>query len=458
MVERHLAKVNVAGSSLVSRSIFEERLRFAQAFFSSFSVYPYFAHDKYRGFTNQPEVIALKSLKELYKIGRGPSSSHTIGPERVAYYAVENFGKGDYTAELFGSLALTGKGHGTDRVLKEVLGENTKIIFDARAKELKHPNTLKLYKTENGENVLVCTAQSVGGGSVVINGKPYPDTPEVYPQKNFAAVRKFIEENNLSLPDYVKFYEPDVFFYLKNVWNAMKESVERGLRKDGVLPGALRLERKAKTLYFAEAKFETSVMRENRKLASYAFAVAEENADNGIIVTAPTCGAAGILPAVLYYMYRDNNVPEEEILNALAAAGVVGNVVKQNASISGAECGCQAEVGVACSMAAAALSSIFCLDSDGVECSAEIALEHNLGLTCDPVLGLVQIPCIERNAVAAIEAVNAVTLSKSLKNKRKISFDNVVKVMYETGKDMNTRYRETSTGGLASLYGSDADK
>ena len=210
----------------------------------------------------------MKSLKELYKIGRGPSSSHTIGPERVAYYAVENFGKGDYTAELFGSLALTGKGHGTDRVLKEVLGENTKIIFDARAKELKHPNTLKLYKTENGENVLVCTAQSVGGGSVVINGKPYPDTPEVYPQKNFAAVRKFIEENNLSLPDYVKFYEPDVFFYLKNVWNAMKESVERGLRKDGVLPGALRLERKAKTLYFAEAKFETSVMRENRKLAS----------------------------------------------------------------------------------------------------------------------------------------------------------------------------------------------
>ena len=199
-------------------------------------------------------------------------------------------------------------------------------------------------------------------------------------------------------------------------------------------------------------------MRENRKLASYAFAVAEENADNGIIVTAPTCGAAGILPAVLYYMYHDNNVPEEEILNALAAAGVVGNVVKQNASISGAECGCQAEVGVACSMAAAALSSIFCLDSDGVECSAEIALEHNLGLTCDPVLGLVQIPCIERNAVAAIEAVNAVTLSKSLKNKRKISFDNVVKVMYETGKDMNTRYRETSTGGLASLYGSDADK
>ena len=173
MVERHLAKVNVAGSSLVSRSIFEERLRFAQAFFSSFSVYPYFAHDKYRGFTNQPEVIALKSLKELYKIGRGPSSSHTIGPERVAYYAVENFGKGDYTAELFGSLALTGKGHGTDRVLKEVLGENTKIIFDARAKGLKHPNTLKLYKTENGENVLVCTAQSVGGGSVVINGKPY---------------------------------------------------------------------------------------------------------------------------------------------------------------------------------------------------------------------------------------------------------------------------------------------
>lgn len=394
----------------------------------------------------------MKSLYELYKIGRGPSSSHTIGPERVAHYALKTRGAGDYTAILYGSLALTGKGHGTDRVLKEVLGAGTEIIFDTEKKDLPHPNTLALYKKENGENVFVCEAESVGGGSVIIDGAPYPETPEVYPQKNFAEIRAFLDQHRFSLAEYVKFYEPEIFSHLKTVWRAMKESVERGLKKSGALPGALRLARKAKTLYSAEAKFETAVMRENRKLASYAFAAAEENADNGVIVTAPTCGAAGILPAVLYYMYKDYNVPESEILCALAAAGVIGNVVKQNASISGAECGCQAEVGVACSMAAAALSSIFCLDSDGVECSAEIALEHNLGLTCDPVLGLVQIPCIERNAVAAIEAVNAVTLAKSLKNKRKISFDDVVKVMYETGKDMNNRYRETSTGGLASLY------
>lgn len=398
----------------------------------------------------------MKSLKELYKIGRGPSSSHTIGPQIVAEYALQTYGTGKYAVELFGSLALTGKGHGTDRVLKQVLGADTEIIFNTAEKNLPHPNTLKIYKFSSfdakGKSDLVITAQSVGGGSVVINGKNYPETPEVYPQKNFEEIKKFISARNMSLVEYVMFYEPDAFLYFKKAWAAMKDSVERGLTKSGVLPGGLRLERKAKTLDTAESKFETAVMRENRKISAYSFAVAEENADNGVVVTAPTCGSAGILPAVLYYMWKDCNVPEHEIAEAIAVAGVIGNVVKANASISGAECGCQAEVGVACSMAAAALSSIFDLDEDGVECSAEIALEHNLGLTCDPALGLVQIPCIERNAVAAIEAVNAVALSKSLKNKRKISFDDVVKVMYETGRDMNKRYRETSTGGLASLY------
>ena len=250
----------------------------------------------------------------------------------------------------------------------------------------------------------------------------------------------------------MKFYEPSVYAYFQNVWQAMKNSVERGLRKSGVLPGGLHLERKAKYLHTAEAKYETSFMRDNRKLSAYSFAVAEENADNGIIVTAPTCGSAGILPAVLYYLWKDYNVTKNDIYDALAVAGIVGNIVKQNASISGAECGCQAEVGVACSMAAAALSSVFCPDINVVECAAEIALEHHLGLTCDPVMGLVQIPCIERNAMAAIEAVSAFTLAISLKNKRKISFDEIVEVMYRTGKDINGKYRETSTGGLAELY------
>lgn len=400
----------------------------------------------------------MKSLKELYKIGRGPSSSHTIGPQRIAEHALKTYGRKKYVAELFGSLALTGEGHGTDRVIKEVLGADTKIIFNTTQKNLPHPNTMKLYAEENVKLQLLLSAQSVGGGSVVISGVHYPDPPEIYPQKNFSQIKLFLEENNLSLKDYVAFYEKDVFSYLGEIWDVMKKSVENGLQKEGCLPGRLHLERKAKSLYYSDAKFETAILRENKKISAYALAVAEENADNSVIVTSPTCGSAGVLPAVLYYMYRDCNVSDNEIIDALAVAGVIGNVVKENASISGAECGCQAEIGVACSMAAAALSSIFNQDTACVECAAEIALEHNLGLTCDPVFGLVQIPCIERNAMAAIKAINAVSLAKPLKNKRKISFDDVVRVMNETGKDMNKRYRETSTGGLAAIYLSEDEK
>ncbi len=389
----------------------------------------------------------MKSLRELYKIGRGPSSSHTIGPQRIAEYALRQYGRQAFRVELFGSLALTGKGHGTDRVLKEVLGPDTEIVYNTQQTELLHPNQLKVYA--GGRELF--TALSVGGGSVVIDGQ-VDASPEVYPEANFAHIAAFAAAHGLSLPGYVRHYEPDIYPHLETVWQTMKDSVTRGLEATGTLNGGLALERKAKALFCANTKFELSVMRENRKLSAYALAVAEENAGNGVVVTAPTCGAAGILPAVLYYMYKDCNVPEEDILDALATAGVVGNVVKQNASISGAECGCQAEVGVACAMAAAALAQIYGLDVTAIECSAEIALEHNLGLTCDPVLGLVQIPCIERNAMAAIKAVNAVMLAKSLESKHKISFDEIVEVMYETGKDMNSGYRETATGGLAKVY------
>lgn len=394
----------------------------------------------------------MKSLTDLYKIGRGPSSSHTIGPQRVAEYVVKNYGERKYVAVLFGSLALTGKGHGTDRVLKEVLGESTQIVFDTEEKNLSHPNEMKIYSVDNDVKKLLVTAQSVGGGDVVVNGKDLSLDGGVYPEKNFDEIKAFVKERGISLLDYVKFYEPNVTKYLKNAWREMKASVERGLEKEGTLCGGLNLQRKARVLYRDEAKFETAVIRENRRLSAYALAVAEENADNGTIVTAPTCGSCGVVPSVCYYMLKDCNVPEDEIVSALAVAGVLGNVVKANASISGAECGCQAEIGVACSMAAAALAFIYGLDTDGIECSAEIALEHNLGLTCDPVAGLVQIPCIERNAMAAIKAVNAVTLAKSLESKKKVSFDEVVAVMYETGKNMNAMYKETSRGGLAKLY------
>ena len=410
----------------------------------------------------------MKSLNELYKIGKGPSSSHTIGPQIIAEYAIKNFGKIKYRVVLFGSLALTGKGHGTDRVLKETLGNETEIVFNTENRNLPHPNFLKIYgKTEKFGNLnghgesdeyvfggfkLLVTALSVGGGSVIINGKPYPSGADVYSQNNFDEIKRYIKANELTVPEYVRTFDKSAYDNLPHIWQQMKESVERGLNAEGILPGGIGLERKAKALYSESAKFEPVIMSGNRKISAYALAVAEENADNKTVVTAPTCGSCGIVPAVLYYMNKDLNVPDEDIANALAVAGVIGNVVKENASISGAECGCQAEVGVACSMAAAALAYLYGLNVDTIECSAEIALEHNLGLTCDPVLGLVQIPCIERNAMAAVEAVNAVTLAKSLENKRKIAFDDIVKVMYETGKDLKSGYRETSSGGLAKIY------
>lgn len=414
----------------------------------------------------------MKSLNELFKTGKGPSSSHTIGPQLIAEYAVRNFGKIKYRVVLFGSLALTGKGHGTDRVLKETLGNDAEIIYDVKNKVLPHPNYLKIYgkldknagceqanKNTAGDDeyardgfTLLLSATSVGGGSVVINGKPYPDGKDVYPQKNFGEIKRYLKTNDFTIPEYVKAFDRSAYENLPKVWRKMKESVENGLNAQGFLPGGINLERKAKALISESAKFEPVIMSGNRKISAYVLAVAEENADNKTVVTAPTCGSCGIVPAVLYYMNKDLNVSEGEIINALAVAGVIGNVVKTNASISGAECGCQAEVGVACSMAAAALAYLYGLNTDTIECSAEIALEHNLGLTCDPVLGLVQIPCIERNAMASVEAVNAVMLAKSLENKRKISFDDIVKVMYETGKDLKSGYRETSAKGLAKIY------
>ena len=394
----------------------------------------------------------MKSLKELYKAGRGPSSSHTIGPQLITEKILEKYGKRSYSVTLYGSLALTGRGHGTDRVLKHVLGEETEILFDEKERNLRHPNEMKIYAVVGGERELLATAQSVGGGVIIINGKIYPDGADVYKERNFTEIKEELNENGGDIVSYVERNEKAVFSYLREMWQIMKESVTSGLAKTGVLNGRLGLARKAKSLYEQESLFENAITRENRILSAYALAVAEENADNGVVVTAPTCGSAGVLPSILYYMYKENNVCEEKIIKAMAVAGVLGNVVKHNASISGAECGCQAEIGVACAMSAAALAYLYELDDETVECAAEIALEHNLGLTCDPVMGYVQIPCIERNAMAANKAVNAVTLAKYSKDKHKIAFDDIVKVMYETGKDMNKNYKETSLGGLAALY------
>ena len=294
---------------------------------------------------------------------------------------------------------------------------------------------------------------SIGGGSIRIENETSEDEIEIYPQENFSQMLQVCRDKNITLLKFIgEMEDPSLREYLKTIWNAMKDAVARGLATEGILPGGLGVARKAKLLYEKRCYNESADVTMNRLLAAYAYAVSEENADENLVVTAPTCGSCGVLPAVLYYMHVDRGFPEEEILDALAVAGLVGNVIRTNASISGAECGCQAEIGSACSMTAAAVAALLKLNIDQIEYAAEIAMEHNLGLTCDPVGGLVQIPCIERNAVAAMRAISSVTLSRFLYTTRKISFDDVVATMYRTGLDMDEKYRETSHGGLAAIY------
>ena len=401
----------------------------------------------------------MKSLKELYRIGKGPSSSHTIGPERACkIFLAENPEAESFKAVLYGSLAKTGVGHGTDGVVKSVL-KNVEIECDDGSDGLPHPNTMDLFAYNGGRETASMRVYSVGGGAIRIEGRPSGEGREVYPLESFAEIRRFCEERALRLSDYAFVCEGEALKeYLKEVWQAMKASVEAGLKAQGVLPGGLGVERKARFLYRQKHIDESAETKENRLVCAYAFAVSEQNASAGTIVTAPTCGASGVLPAVLKYAQERRGYSDDSIVRALAAGGIVGNLIKTNASISGAECGCQAEIGSACCMAAAALGELYEMELGQIEYAAEIAMEHQLGLTCDPIGGLVQIPCIERNAVAAMRAINAVSLADFLSDSRKISFDLVVETMYETGKDISCRYRETAEGGLAKLYGKEGKK
>ncbi|MFR1555272.1 MAG: L-serine ammonia-lyase, iron-sulfur-dependent, subunit alpha [Coriobacteriales bacterium] len=401
----------------------------------------------------------MKSLKELYRIGKGPSSSHTIGPERACkIFLAENPGAESFKAVLYGSLAKTGVGHGTDGVVKSVL-KNVEIECDDGSDGLPHPNTMDLFAYNGGRETASMRVYSVGGGAIRIEGRPSGEGKEVYPLESFAEIRRFCEEKALRLSDYAFVCEGEALKeYLKEVWQAMKASVEAGVKAQGVLPGGLGVERKARFLYRQKHIDESAETKENRLVCAYAFAVSEQNASAGTIVTAPTCGASGVLPAVLKYAQERRGYSDDSIVRALAAGGIVGNLIKTNASISGAECGCQAEIGSACCMAAAALGELYEMELGQIEYAAEIAMEHQLGLTCDPIGGLVQIPCIERNAVAAMRAINAVSLADFLSDSRKISFDLVVETMYETGKDISCRYRETAEGGLAKLYGKEGKK
>ena len=397
----------------------------------------------------------MESLRELYKIGSGPSSSHTMGPEKAAKLFKERFyGLADsFRVILYGSLAKTGKGHCTDTVIEKTLAPfGCEIVFNDTETELPHPNTMELFALSGGKEIGYEKVFSIGGGMIRSEGRTVSPPEKIYPHDTFAEIAAYCREKEIRIWEYAEIFEGIGFWdYMEEIWATMKSSVRRGLTDEGTLPGGLEVRKKAKHLLNLEHIDETAETRENRMVSSYAFAVSEQNACGGTIVTAPTCGASGVVPAVLYYQQKKRSYGDDAVLKALATAGIIGNLIKTNASISGAECGCQAEIGTACAMAAASLAELFQLSLDKIEYAAEVSIEHHLGLTCDPICGLVQIPCIERNAVAAMRAINAVSLSGFLSDTRKISLDDVIITMRDTGRDIAGAYRETAEGGLAKI-------
>ena len=396
----------------------------------------------------------MESLRELFKIGKGPSSSHTMGPERAAKIIKKRFGENaEYVVDLYGSLSMTGKGHLTDYIIHETLGENCQVNFCEETLPF-HPNGMVFHIYQDGKLKDDITAYSVGGGSIVWDGEDdfSMSRKNVYREKNLKEILETLDRNAYSFYDYVMEHENALFVdYLYEILDTMFDSVERGLKREGTIPGKLQLPRVAKQMYTQAINLPAGSERETLILSSYAYAVAEENASGQTIVTAPTCGSSGVLPAILYYCYKQLNVEKPRLIKALAVAGVFGNVIKNNASISGADAGCQAEIGSACAMGAALYAWILGLNNSLIEYAAEMGLEHNLGLTCDPVGGYVQIPCIERNGYAALRAIDCAIYAKNLGyvRKNKVSFDAVVNVMKNTGHDLNKAYKETSLGGLA---------
>lgn len=397
----------------------------------------------------------MKTLKELFKIGKGPSSSHTMGPQKAAKIFLENNrGASSFEVTLYGSLAATGKGHMTDIAIIEVLEPVApiRIIWKPDVFLPFHPNGMKFRSLTNDEKTInEWTVYSIGGGALS-EGKGDDDmfnSPEVYDMNSMTEIMKWCERTGRNYWEYVQLCEDSSLWdYLEVVWIKMKEAVERGLKREGRLPGPLNLPRKAPTYYVKASGYKQSLQTRGLVYA-YALAVSEENASGGTIVTAPTCGACGVLPAVLYHISKSHEFTDKQILHALATAGLVGNIVKKNASISGADVGCQGEVGVACAMASAASCQLFGGSPSQIEYAAEMGLEHHLGMTCDPICGLVQIPCIERNAFAATRALDSNLYAAFSDGFHRVSFDRVVEVMKRTGHDIPSLYKETSEGGLA---------
>lgn len=399
----------------------------------------------------------MKSLTELYRIGKGPSSSHTMGPEKAAKIFLDrNPSASRFNVTLYGSLAATGKGHMTDTAIIEVLSPVAPVNIDWQPQIFLpfHPNGMKFTAYDGNNNVVnEWTVYSIGGGALSEGDTAHSsiELPEVYDMNSMTEIMNWCNKTGKAYWEYVEECEDShIWEFLSEVWRVMQESVERGLSHEGVLPGPLGLQRKAPTYYIKAQGYRTSL--QSRGLAfAYALAVSEENASGGTIVTAPTCGSCGVLPAVLYHTSRVHGLTEERILHALATAGLIGNIVKHNASISGADVGCQGEVGVACAMAAGACSQLYGGMPTQIEYAAEMGLEHHLGMTCDPVCGLVQIPCIERNAFAAARALDSNLYAAYSDGHHRVSFDKVVKAMKQTGHDIPSLYKETSEGGLATV-------
>ncbi len=400
----------------------------------------------------------MKSIKELYRIGTGPSSSHTMGPRKAAEIFLQRHPEAAaFKVTLYGSLAATGKGHMTNVAITETLqpAAPVEIIWEPKVFLPFHPNGMKFVSVDaEGKETDSWTVFSVGGGALAEekDGSTSVNTPDVYEMNHLTEILHWCERTGKSYWEYVKeCEESDIWDYLAEVWTTMKDAIHRGLDNEGVLPGPLNLRRKAAT-YFIRASGYKASLQSRGLIFAYALAVSEENAAGGTIVTAPTCGSCGVVPAVLYHLQKSREFSDIRILRALATAGLIGNIVKQNASISGAEAGCQAEVGTACSMASAAANQLFGGSPAQIEYAAEMGLEHHLGMTCDPVCGLVQIPCIERNAYAAARALDANLYSSFTDGMHRVSFDKVVDVMKQTGNDLPSLYKETSEGGLAKDY------
>ena len=397
-------------------------------------------------------MVTMQSIRDIFKVGFGPSSSHTIGPGRAAKMFMDKHPDiPQFKVTLYGSLAATGKGHGTDTAIQKETGDKpVEIVFKDDVELPHHPNGMMFEAlNDEGKSIDQWTVYSVGGGDLEDDGSMLPEAPEVYEMSTMTEILNWCRDNGRSFWEYVEIREgKEIWEFLAEIWNTMQETIKAGLANEGVLPGDLHVARKA-SAYYVKAQNSSGDVRAKGLLYSYALAVAEENSGGGKVVVAPTCGSSGVLPAALYVAQENKGIPEARMLRGLAVAGLIGNIVKTNGSISGAEVGCQGEIGTACAMAAGAIAYLYGGTPAQIEYAAEMGFEHYLGLTCDPIGGYVQIPCIERNAFAADNAHECAVYAMFSDGAHKITFDLVVETMLETGRDMQAAYRETGKGGLA---------